>query len=167
MDLRTFIDDYCDDLIDSFNSIISILESPIERILCANLLRTLLINCNKLKIANDKVDKILDGSMTKGFFLVHLQKTIKKYRVDIYIEYREEKDSPISKLIIECNGHDYHEKTKNQAKYDKEKDRILQTAGYAVFRFTGSEIWDNALKCADSVLEFFTKREDNGSLPKD
>src|SRR5262245_34455764 len=42
------------------------------------------------------------------------------------------------RIVVECDGHDYHEKTKWQASRDKRRDRILQRLGYRVFRFTGS-----------------------------
>ena len=44
-------------------------------------------------------------------------------------------------MAIECDGHDFHEKTKEQAQRDKEKDRILQANGWLIARFTGSEIY--------------------------
>ena len=46
-------------------------------------------------------------------------------------------------FIIECDGHDFHEKTKEQAIKDKKRDRNFVTAGYVVMRFTGSEIYNN------------------------
>ncbi len=44
------------------------------------------------------------------------------------------------KVAIECDGHEFHEKTKEQAKRDKAKDRYLQSKGWIIARFTGSEI---------------------------
>lgn len=55
-------------------------------------------------------------------------------------------------LLIECDGHDFHEKTKEQARKDKQRDRILQSLGYKIFRFTGSEIWSDPIKCAEEVF---------------
>jgi len=57
------------------------------------------------------------------------------------------------KIIVECDGHDFHEKTKVQAAHDKRRDRILQSLGYKVFRFTGSEIHNNAISCALEVFD--------------
>jgi very-short-patch-repair endonuclease len=62
------------------------------------------------------------------------QKQIDKYRVDFYIEYRDKK------IIVECDGHDFHEKTKRQAERDKKRDRFFASRGYIVLRYTGSEI---------------------------
>ncbi len=55
-------------------------------------------------------------------------------------------------LIIECDGHDFHEKTKKQAARDKRRDRTLQSSGYKVFRFTGTEITRDSLSCAEEVF---------------
>jgi hypothetical protein len=53
---------------------------------------------------------------------------------------------------LECDGHAYHERTKEQAKRDRLRDRVLQGAGYTVLRFTGSEIFADPLKVATEVL---------------
>lgn len=55
-------------------------------------------------------------------------------------------------IIVECDGHDFHERTKEQAASDKSRDRELQSHGFHVLRFTGSEIWRDAYACADQTL---------------
>jgi len=72
----------------------------------------------------------------------------------------------IRKIIVECDGHDYHERTKDQAKKDKSRDRMLQKIGYRVFRYTGSEIWGDVFKCAQEVIEVLEERE-SADLRKD
>lgn len=54
-------------------------------------------------------------------------------------------------ICIECDGHEYHEKTKYQAQKDKIKDRTLKSKGLDTVRFTGSEITINPDKCADEI----------------
>ncbi len=56
-------------------------------------------------------------------------------------------------IVVECDGHDFHEKTKEQAARDKSRDRHLQDIGLRVFRFTGSEVWRDPFRCADEVLQ--------------
>lgn len=58
-----------------------------------------------------------------------------------------------SRVAIECDGHDFHEKTKQQAARDKRRDRELTFLGMPVLRFTGSEIWAGPTACARPVLE--------------
>ena len=55
------------------------------------------------------------------------------------------------KLIIECDGHDFHEHTKDQAARDRSRDRAAELHGYSLLRFTGSEIHANPLGCALQV----------------
>lgn len=54
---------------------------------------------------------------------------------------------------IECDGHAFHEKTKEQAARDKARDRALAAEGIAMFRFTGSEIYRGSVQCAAEILE--------------
>lgn len=61
-----------------------------------------------------------------------------------------EKEAPI---VIECDGHDFHERTKAQAAKDRSRDRRLQELGYTVFRFTGSEIWNDPCGCANQIID--------------
>ena len=60
-------------------------------------------------------------------------------------------------LFIECDGHDFHEKTKEQVARDKKRDRKFVAAGLTIIRFSGSEIWANPLKC---TWEVFALAED-------
>ena len=67
------------------------------------------------------------------------QFVIKPYRVDFAL--------PHKKIVIEVDGHDYH-KTKKQRTNDAERQRFLEMSGWHVIRFTGSEIYRDATKCA-------------------
>ena len=58
----------------------------------------------------------------------------------------------LSMLAVECDGHDFHERTKAQAARDRSRDRRLQDAGIAVYRFTGSEIYRDAFACARQIF---------------
>jgi hypothetical protein len=58
------------------------------------------------------------------------------------------------RLVIECDGHDFHEKTREQATKDKSRDRDLLNLGYPVMRFTGSEIVSAPLKSAAQVMDW-------------
>lgn len=63
-------------------------------------------------------------------------------------------------IFIECDGHDFHERTKGQAAHDREKDRKIQAAGIPILRFTGSEIYKSPQDCAFQVFKFATDRVD-------
>ncbi|MDV2988891.1 MAG: DUF559 domain-containing protein [Dehalogenimonas sp.] len=47
------------------------------------------------------------------------------------------------RAVVECDGHEFHEKTKAQASRDKARDRALVSQGFRVFRLSGSEIWNH------------------------
>lgn len=53
--------------------------------------------------------------------------------------------------VIECDGHDYHERTKEQAERDRSRDRAIQEAGWLALRFTGREIHRDVWECASEV----------------
>lgn len=44
-------------------------------------------------------------------------------------------------LAVECDGYEFHERTKQQAERDKKRDRWFLSQNIPVMRFTGSEIW--------------------------
>lgn len=71
-----------------------------------------------------------------------------KYRLDFAVM----KNGGAS-IDVEVDGHEFHERTKEQASRDKERDRYMQRSGWKVFRFTGSDVHRNAMKCASEVIE--------------
>jgi len=79
-------------------------------------------------------------------FFLEGQEQIGPYRVDFVFEaYGAE-------VVIEVDGHDFHERTKEQAAKDKSRDRYLTANGYTVIRFTGSEVWANPFACAEEAF---------------
>lgn len=61
-------------------------------------------------------------------------------------------------LAVECDGHDFHERTKDQAARDRSRDRALQERGYTVFRFTGREIYADPMKCAGQIATWANRK---------
>lgn len=84
--------------------------------------------------------------------LIEPQKQIGSYLVDFLVTFMGEQ------LVIECDGHDFHERTKEQAQKDKLRDRTLQRLGFKVFRFTGSELWSKQGWRSDIILEIDAMR---------
>lgn len=54
-------------------------------------------------------------------------------------------------IVVECDGHDYHDRTKEQAARDKSRDRALANVGAQVIRCTGSEIHRDISKCIADI----------------
>lgn len=58
------------------------------------------------------------------------------------------------KAVVECDGHEFHERTKEQAERDRSRDRRLQAEGYRVFRFTGRELYRDPGMMAEEVVQW-------------
>lgn len=80
------------------------------------------------------------------------QVEIGRYRVDFVVWYYRDTPDQIA-VVVECDGHDFHERTKEQARRDKSRDRFLQARGYFVLRFTGSELWADPAECVSEVID--------------
>lgn len=59
---------------------------------------------------------------------------------------------------IECDGHDHHNITKEQARRDRERDRFFQSKGIIILRYTGSEIHASPLKVAVDAITLLNNR---------
>ena len=131
-------------------------DTPIEKLLCA----ALEIQCqmDRLVFLVNRSEEKLDFCKTSHTFgysprlIVQPQKVIESRRVDFLVH--SEYETGWRKLIVECDGHDFHERTKEQAARDRSKDREATLAGVETFRFTGSEIWRDPLGCASQITEW-------------
>ena len=148
-----------------FIDLFGYLESQIEKLLCGALIVIAQIKYGLgVNIMPFNFEWKFGLGSGPDSLTIEPQKQIGDYRVDLILEYKDEilswrSESAISShLVVECDGHDFHEKTKQQAQKDKERDRILQSCGYPVFRFTGSEIWKNPFDCAESIMKYLQER---------
>ena len=62
------------------------------------------------------------------------------------------------KLVIECDGHDFHEKTPEQVTRNNQRDYDLKMADYDVIHFSGSQIYQNPLKCAQDTYDYIMSK---------
>lgn len=97
-------------------------------------------------------EQLVDSGPNPNFVMIAPQLKIGQYRVDFAVRYIFGLEGAAG-LIVECDGHEFHEKTKEQAARDKARDRFLALCGYRVMRFTGSEIWADPIACSEQVLE--------------
>lgn len=84
-------------------------------------------------------------------FSVQPQVSVGRYRADFMVLIRGPRG--IRKIAIECDGHEFHEKTKAQAAHDKKRDRQFVLSGIQVLRFTGSEIWNDGMACFADIQQ--------------
>jgi very-short-patch-repair endonuclease len=121
-------------------------ESPIERLLYYELDGAIL---PEMFIA---VKEYFGYEVAEKVNLVVIpQQSIPPYRVDFYMIAVMGPETIFT--VVECDGHDFHEKTKEQAQRDKQRDRYFTSKGYKVVHFTGSEIWKDASKCASEIAD--------------
>ena len=66
--------------------------------------------------------------------------------------------NPNFKLVIECDGHEFHEKTKEQVVKDNEREYDLKMLGYDVLRFSGSQIYNNPFRCATQTMDYILEK---------
>jgi len=118
-------------------------ESPIEMILALEMHRQDILNLGKLN-GLDVVDVIKQERITAGG---------SKYRVDFLIPVWSKNLGRGAEFVIECNGHEFHEKTKEQVSRDNARQRKLTNAGYVVINFSGSEIYRDPRKCVSEIKD--------------
>ena len=88
----------------------------------------------------------------------------KRYRLDFFIEYTTLQGDTIDNLneycstvVVECDGHQFHERTKEQVKRGNQRDYDLKMSGYDVIHFSGSELYNNPQECVQKVVEYLRK----------
>ncbi len=103
----------------------------------------------------------LDIATSKMFTTakVAAQVQIGDYRVDFLFYHTGPLTLPPIYLAVECDGHDYHERTKEQAARDRKRDRDLLAMGVKVMRFTGAQIWADAGGCASAVMDYVEQQD--------
>lgn len=79
----------------------------------------------------------------------------KPIRTDILIWKPNDKNF---KLIVECDGFQFHSGKKSFTN-DRKRDRLLQTKGFDVFRFSGSEIYHEPFKASLELFNYLKSKE--------
>lgn len=69
---------------------------------------------------------------------------IGKYFVDFLIDG--------TKIVVEIDGY-WHEKTKEQVKKDRQRERAIEREGFHVVRFTGSEVYHEPQRCIGETIQ--------------
>lgn len=122
-------------------------ESPIETALLTAL-------CVEAKALGYRVGKTPSAS---DVIAIRPQQRVGRYRADFVVAFHF--FGTALSIVVECDGHEFHEKTKHQASRDKARDRHMVGLGYFVMRFSGSEIFRSAKDCALQVLGLVMKHQ--------
>lgn len=140
------------------------IESPIEQ-----LLYVAMKAIKKINFIADHM--VVDHSNGRECFHVGLcilpQYKINKFKCDFLIIFGSPvsaiphnwKQRILNEVIIECDGHDWHDRNEKQRRYEKQRDRYLQSEGYKISHYTGKEIFENPVKVAVEILNTVTERE--------
>lgn len=56
------------------------------------------------------------------------------------------------RMVVECDGFDFHDRTRQQASHDRARDRWLQSFGVLVYRYTGGDIWSDVFRHAQEAV---------------
>lgn len=76
----------------------------------------------------------------------------REYRIDLALFVRHGYST--AAIAVELDGHEFHERTAEQAERDKRRDRELQAMGWKVVRFTGSQALRSPLEVVEEILGF-------------
>jgi very-short-patch-repair endonuclease len=127
--------------------------SPIEQIMLAALMWTEYGGYEKKLI--EIAEPGTRHEATQSNVVIAPQHLIGRHTVDFGIFIRFIANEEI-RIVVECDGHEFHEKTKEQAARDKSRQCDPEIAGWRVMRFTGSMIWRDHRWCADRVAKLAT-----------
>ena len=83
------------------------------------------------------------------------QFSIGKYRVDFVIAICPRPHEQCL-YVVELDGHEFHEKTKEQVKRNNQRDRYFLSEGITILHFSGSEVYNNPDACVKEVIECIT-----------
>jgi very-short-patch-repair endonuclease len=87
---------------------------------------------------------------------IFTQHRVGRYIVDFLVR------SDDVNIVIECDGHNFHEKTKQQVEHDKKRDRYMQTKGYKILRYSGSEIYRGNIDIHSDLMKILFPKEFEG-----
>ncbi len=86
------------------------------------------------------IEQLLNDELLRLNINYAPQVKLGRFQVDFLVEIGQ------SKIIVECDGRDYHNPFKN-----KERDKELKKHGYKILHLTGSEIYNDLEKCINKI----------------
>ena len=146
---------------DVLNDFLNETQSPIEELFALKMLKSqeafyVQNRINRLPLEYFEKDKQFEEmEATIDFYgrtlLLIPQFKVQQYHTIDFLLYLPKYDI---RIAIECDGHDFHEKTKEQAKKDKQRDRYLVANNFYIFRYSGSEIYEKGNSIFREIEDF-------------
>lgn len=124
------------------NDVEEMISSPIERIVYINLYQ------------------LQENGFDPGDLVIIPQARVGRYTVDFLVTHT----TTTSRIVVECDGHDFHEKTRKQAAHDKKRDRFFIKEGYQVLRYTGSEICEKPVQICRDIMDILLSKTNGLSI---
>lgn len=122
-----------------------LVESPIEGILLAEMLRRPIF--------------MAEQGTGEGLFITP-QYPVGPYSADFVVTAREyvgpltvPPKTKSRRIAVECDGYEFHDRTREQAQHDRVRDRYFAAEGLTVLRFTGAEINRDVRACVDEIQD--------------
>jgi len=134
----------------AYNGYLPLCGSPIEKTLLGAIIYIFVIEDTFFSFVRspDREFKLSKPNYSwKEVITFYAQAKVGKYRADFLFDIIDQNNKRRI-LVVECDGHDFHEKTKIQVARDKKRDRWMTNQGIDILRFSGSEIWKDAFSCA-------------------
>jgi len=109
--------------------------------------------CQNVTAHGGDSSSIYKTSAEDQFLLtIRLQAPVGQYSADFLLELGRLGGPIEARIVVEVDGHDFHQRTKQQAAHDKKRDRFFAATGLTVLRFTGSEVTRDAKACASEAM---------------
>lgn len=127
------------------------ISSPIEQLFVAAIHVMAKANFEPI---NPNPSRAADGHQFSSHGIhVEPQFSIDRYRVDFRIERFGNYGHSTGVVLVELDGHEFHDKDKKQRSYEKARDRYLAKSGFVVLHFTGSDVVADPYKVAHEALD--------------
>jgi very-short-patch-repair endonuclease len=122
------------------------LESPIEEILRAALEKKMLEYNLLWYIESQTEIECKNSNIYRADFTIWYDKLVNR-------ELKED-----FALVVECDGYEFHQKTKKQVEKDNKREYDLKMNGWEIYRFSGSEIYNEPMECADKIIKYVIEK---------
>ncbi|ACL58471.1 endonuclease domain-containing protein [Methylobacterium nodulans] len=144
----------------SFDGSARSIDSPIERLFLAAILGLCAHVPKYEQLGLGGCDRVPDAAdfNHRGYLLLGRQVRVLDWPADFLLSVQRIEDGAVFRVVVECDGHEFHERTKEQAARDRSRDRALQARGCVVMRFTGSEVYRDPVRCACEALDWCLAR---------
>lgn len=152
------LDSFCDDFEFGYNSeTVECIKSPIEQIFFIAFLSVLHQKSTRESLGIDIIPLCQYEESIDGYNYVH--DFAFEFSVDGLIgKFMPDDCTFMSSVTVECDGHDYHNKTKRQVSNGNKRSNAMQQSGLTVIRFSGSDIFKYPYQCAEEAYCVIIKK---------